>query len=395
MSGQGNSAGLFVILGLGGGLLILMPILLLTMAGDDADQQAADSDGCLDPASAAGSGETITVSDETVPDTTVAGYGSDQLANAATIIRAGEDLNLSGRDQTIAVMTAAEESTLENIDYGDDIHGVTNPDGSLTTSIGLFQQQDHWGTEDERMDPHASATMFYEDMLELEGRDAMSPTEVAHEVQANAFPDAYADHWDEAVEIVEFLAGEELEFTTASGDMTPAESCDDSGGGSVPEGDIVEASTHLAWEERTELDYSEADEHGREESRDSFVEVADGLPNERHTAYYTDCGVFVASVMRSSGVDETFPARSTSAQSDYLEESDDYETFYPQSEEELEAGDILINSGHVYIYTDDRTGDEAQDGSAQGGSLYTRVPSGHYFYLSDSGGQYMAARHTG
>lgn len=394
MSQQGNSGGLIVVLALGGGLLILLPVFLIVMVAGDEEEQSANGH-CADPGSAAGSGETITINEESIPETTVANYGPDQLANAATIIRAGEDLNLSGRDQTIAVMTAAEESTLENIDYGDDIHGVTNPDGSPTTSIGLFQQQDHWGSESDRMDPHTSATLFYEAMLEIDGRDAKSPTDVAHEVQANAFPDAYADHWDEAVEIVEFLAGEELEFSTTSGDATPAESCDQSGGGSVPEGDIVEASMHLAWEERVALDYSTADDHGRDESRESFVEVADGLPQEQHTAYYTDCGVFAASVMRSSGVDENFPTRSTSAQRSYMQDSDDYETFYPESEEELEPGDILINSGHVYIYTGDRTGEDAQDGRAQGGSLYTRPPSGHYFFLSDSGGQYMAARHTG
>ena len=72
----------------------------------------------------------------------------EQLAHACTIIGAPAGIWASTRrDQTIAVMTAMGESSLRNIDYGDwETSGVTNPDGSRTTSIGLFQQQDSWGT---------------------------------------------------------------------------------------------------------------------------------------------------------------------------------------------------------------------------------------------------------
>jgi hypothetical protein len=78
---------------------------------------------------------------EPTPEPGVAGYGVDQLANACTIMVAGRDLGFDQRDQTIAVMTAMGESSLRNIDYGDwETSGVTNPDGSRTTSIGLFQQ---------------------------------------------------------------------------------------------------------------------------------------------------------------------------------------------------------------------------------------------------------------
>ena len=66
----------------------------------------------------------------------VADYDQEQLENAASIMRAGHDLGLSARDQAIGVMTALGESSLRNIDYGDwETSGVTNPDGSRTTSI--------------------------------------------------------------------------------------------------------------------------------------------------------------------------------------------------------------------------------------------------------------------
>ena len=138
-------------------------------------------------------------------------WDDEQLANAAVIVRAGSDLGLSARDQAIGVMTAMGESSLRNLPYGDwETSGVTNPDGSRTTSIGLFQQQDGWGTHDERMDPYTSATLFYRAMLarapEPE-RLTLAPTLVAHRTQVNLNPQHYARFWREAVGVVEELTG--------------------------------------------------------------------------------------------------------------------------------------------------------------------------------------------
>lgn len=177
-----------------------------------------------------------------------------------------------------------------------------------------------------------------------------------------------------------------------------AYSSDCSHSGDVPTGDVVEASRHLAWEERVELEFSRADDHGRDASKPEYVDVADSLPNDRSLAYYTDCGAFVASVMISSGVDPDYPPRGTSIQYEYLQNSDDYEFFVPSSTDELEPGDILIATGsgmgHTYIYTGERHASE-EDGHAQGASLYTRPPSGHYLLLTDNVGTYTVARHTG
>lgn len=199
-----------------------------------------------------------------------------------------------------------------------------------------------------------------------------------------ALYDAGAGYRSETAPYVENI------MTAASGSYTS--SC--AHAGSVPEGDITEASMHLAWDERVSLPNSSAGDHGREEAKPEFVEVADSLSTERHTAYYTDCGVFVASAVISSGVDPDFPRRSTGVQLSYVQGSDDYEVFIPSSEGELEPGDILIGTGHIYIYTGERNASET--GRAQGASLFTRPPSGHHFFLSDSSnGTYYAARHTG
>ncbi|MFB8147202.1 peptidase M23 [Microbacterium sp. NPDC056003] len=139
----------------------------------------------------------------------VAGYGNERLANACTILKAGRDLGLDERDQTIAVMTAMGESSLRNIDYGDwETNGVTNPDGSRTTSIGLFQQQDGWGSREARLDPYSAATIFYRAMLaRVPDRAVLEPTLVAHRTQVNADPQHYARYWNRAARVVAALNG--------------------------------------------------------------------------------------------------------------------------------------------------------------------------------------------
>ena len=139
----------------------------------------------------------------------VAVFDQEQRDNAAIIMITGRDLGLSVRDQAIGVMTAMGESSLRNIDYGDwETSGITNPDGTPTTSIGLFQQQDGWGTREQRLDPYTAAALFYRAMVErVPDRDALEPTIVAHRTQINKNPDHYARYWPLAVALVESLTG--------------------------------------------------------------------------------------------------------------------------------------------------------------------------------------------
>lgn len=148
-----------------------------------------------------------------IAEPAVAGYGLEQLAHACTILAAGRDLGFDERDQTIAVMTAMGESSLRNIDYGDwETSGVTNPDGSRTTSIGLFQQQDSWGTREARLDPYTAAGVFYRAMAaRVPDRAALEPTLVAHRTQVNKDPYHYARYWDRAVRVVAALGGAPLD----------------------------------------------------------------------------------------------------------------------------------------------------------------------------------------
>jgi hypothetical protein len=136
----------------------------------------------------------------------VAGFSGDQLVNAAQIMNAATAAGLPQAAQIIGVMTAIGESSLRNLIYGDNIHGVTNPDGTPTTSLGLFQQQDWWGTRAQRLDPSQAATQFFARLNQVPDWEKIEPTEAAHLVQRNADPDYYSPFFEPAGEIVQMLA---------------------------------------------------------------------------------------------------------------------------------------------------------------------------------------------
>lgn len=162
--------------------------------------------GASAPGAACGGGAVDATQAAALPD--VAGFSGDQLVNAAAIMNAAAAMGLDERAQTIGVMTAIGESSLRNITYGDwETSGVTNPDGSRTTSIGLFQQQASWGTTAERLDPTTSATLFFQRMVNVQGWENMDPSAVAHKVQINANPNHYTKYWDSAVAVVSALRG--------------------------------------------------------------------------------------------------------------------------------------------------------------------------------------------
>jgi cell wall-associated NlpC family hydrolase len=127
-------------------------------------------------------------------------YDSEQIANARTIISTGEALNIPTRGWIIAVAVAIQESSLRNVDHGDQ----AGPD-----SRGLFQQRAAWGPLHERMDPATSARLFYTGghagqpgLLDIPNWQNLPLTRAANAVQRSAYPDAYADHEDDATALV-------------------------------------------------------------------------------------------------------------------------------------------------------------------------------------------------
>ena len=187
--------------------LILVPALLLALVlGLLLMGGASSAEATCNPDPDSG----VVVGEGAVPSAEVNGYAGEQLVNALHILRAGADLGMSVRDQTIGVMTAMGESSLRVLDRGD----AAGPD-----SRGLFQQRDNgaWGSYEDRMDPYQSATSFFEAMIQLHGRDSLEPTIVAHRVQRNADPFHYARFWDDAIAVVEALSGAGTDLTPGTG----------------------------------------------------------------------------------------------------------------------------------------------------------------------------------
>ena len=156
-------------------------------------------------------GSSVSVDASQLPKVAVAGYEGEQLKNAALIINAGKALGLSGRGQTIGVMTAMGESGLRVLDYGD---------GPGPDSRGLFQQRDNgaWGTYLDRMNPTTSATNFFTALQKVSGWEQLEPTTAAHRVQRNADPFHYQSYWAAAVEVVAALG--DVQITDAGGESS-------------------------------------------------------------------------------------------------------------------------------------------------------------------------------
>ncbi|WES64145.1 hypothetical protein P0L94_16970 [Microbacter sp. GSS18] len=134
---------------------------------------------------------------------TVAGYAGEQLENARAIMDAGNALGFGLDGQRLGVMAAMGESGLRNLDYGDwETSGVRNPDGTPTTSLGLFQQQEWWGSPEQRMDPTHAATLFFRALAQVEGWERMDASRAIHLVQVNADPDHYSRWFTASGEVV-------------------------------------------------------------------------------------------------------------------------------------------------------------------------------------------------
>jgi hypothetical protein len=124
----------------------------------------------------------------------VAELDDEQAGNAHTIVAVGRELGVPERGLLVALMTAAQESGLRNLDYGD------------RDSLGLFQQRPSsgWGSPAQVRDPVRAARAFFggptspvrnPGLLDVRGWETLPLTAAAQAVQRSAFPDAYAN-WE-------------------------------------------------------------------------------------------------------------------------------------------------------------------------------------------------------
>jgi len=121
----------------------------------------------------------------------------EQAENAALIAAIGVRRGLPARATSIALATAIQESKILNLATGD------------RDSLGIFQQRPSqgWGTAAQVRDPVYATNAFYDALVEVEGYRDLPITEAAQAVQRSAYPDAYADHEDDARALASALTG--------------------------------------------------------------------------------------------------------------------------------------------------------------------------------------------
>ncbi|WP_327638645.1 phage tail tip lysozyme [Kribbella sp. NBC_00482] len=187
----------------------------------------------------------------------------------------------------------------------------------------------------------------------------------------------YADRKANARHVFDQFAGS----APASGGAQNAGTGSGCGAGS---GNIAEVAKNLAWPE---------DGHdGTDASiaKPEFVEAMEKF-NDGSSGYvpYSDCGRFVATVMRMSGADPDFPKVSTGVQFDYMKDSGKYDYWHAVPPGGMKPGDILNGPGHTYLYVGP-WGAEGGGYDSASGSLGGHVPEAGHLY--DVGGQFWVFR---
>lgn len=170
-----------------------------------------------------------------------------QLSNAGTIVSVGRSLGIPTLGIEVAVDAALAESSLENLPNATVAGSESDPNvqwGPYSpqdppangTSVGLFQQQDNWGTVTERMDQAWSAAAFYGTFTDWSlpsphpgglagagGWQAMGIAQAAQAVQGSADPGRYFDFVAGAQAVVDHFSNTPCAagVLTSTADATP------------------------------------------------------------------------------------------------------------------------------------------------------------------------------
>ena len=126
-----------------------------------------------------------------------------------------------------------------------------------------------------------------------------------------------------------------------------------------------------------------ADNETRSNCHDARAAYKTDIVNPGGLDALTDCGTFVSTVMRKSGVDANYPVVSTGTQITYLRDHPEkyHITESPKSTKQLTSGDILIwsegSSGHTMIYLGEAGGAYPRaDASLHGHTPQMNTPGG-------------------
>ncbi|WP_150239349.1 hypothetical protein [Nocardiopsis quinghaiensis] len=121
-----------------------------------------------------------------------------QAMSAATVGGVAFSRDLPPEAVTVAYATVWQESAFYNVEYGD------------RDSLGLFQQRpsQEWGEPEEVLDPVFSSRAFYDELVEVDGWEAIPVFEAAQAVQHSADGYAYDQHEPLSRQMAEVFTGE-------------------------------------------------------------------------------------------------------------------------------------------------------------------------------------------
>lgn len=146
--------------------------------------------------------------DEASGSVSMGAIGGNAMANAQGIVDAAKERSLGPEGAKIGVATGLVESGLRVLANPAVPASLAMPNEGLGydhDSVGIFQQrQEGWGTLEQRMNPKASAGLFFNRLMSFDWR-GMDPGAAAQRVQVSAFPAAYSGRMGEAAGIVDSL----------------------------------------------------------------------------------------------------------------------------------------------------------------------------------------------
>ena len=158
-----------------------------------------------------------------------------------------------------------------------------------------------------------------------------------------------------------------LTFHPTTDTSSSADSATNTGGSSgcpadsgVMSGSIIETALKLAWPTKHDPPLTPTP---------AYVEAMNKYnPGALSRDGGADCGAFVGTVMRTSGVDKNYPEASTSAQLEYAKQHPEKYAVLAAitSTADMQPGDILVTSNHTFIFVGKQSNGNDQASASQG-----------------------------
>jgi peptidoglycan DL-endopeptidase CwlO len=122
------------------------------------------------------------------------------------IIAIGKQRGLPPRAWQIVIQAGMTESRLHNLHYGD------------RDSLGIFQMRPSqgWGSVAQVIDPVYQINKFYDVLLTVSDWERQRPGETAQDIERSAFPSRYHQWEPLAVNVINTVGGDVVEFIQAS-----------------------------------------------------------------------------------------------------------------------------------------------------------------------------------